>query len=988
MATKSSSSHNAAPKRNSGKPVGGTLTGQFREEDEPKATGGSLCPVVGFGASAGGLEAFSEVLAHLPPDTGMAFVLVQHLDPKHASVLSELLARSSSMPVKEVRDGAPVEPNHVYVISPNTNLIVSGGALRLLPRSGPGPQMSIDLFFESLAAEEGNKAIGVVLSGSATDGTLGLKAIKAGGGITFSQDERSAKYDGMPRSAIASDCVDFILSPEKIAHELVRIARHPYVARIKSEAGTDPAEPEFGEVFAMLRNATGVDFTHYKRATIQRRIHRRMALNRVDEPRDYIKFVRQNRGELQALFQDILIHVTCFFRESGMFDFLKSRIFPSLLRGRASGDPIRIWVPGCSTGEEPYSVAISLLEYLNDNRMEAAIQIFGTDLSEAALEKARAGVYPDSIANDVSAERLRKFFIKVDGSYQISRSVRDLCIFARQNLTKDPPFSKLDLITCRNVLIYLGPVLQQKLMRTFHYALKPKGFLVLGISETVGTATDLFQFIDVRQRAYARRSAGFPATSSASLDLGPSGQYDQASPEAAQPKQSERSLHLEASVKVDQVLLSRYCPPAVVVDSNLQILQFRGRTTPYLEHASGDANLNLLKMSRGGLGMEIRKLVHRARLKDALVRSQTFQIGQNETLRQVRLSVTPVKTAGMTEPQFLVVFEDIPSAPAGETRGGKPRNKIPAPAARRLKELEQELGSAKLYLQSVIQVQEATTEELKSANEEIQSSNEELQSTNEELLTAKEELQSTNEELTTVNEEMHGRNAELVRINNDISNVLNSVNIPIVMLGSDLRIRRFTPQAEKVLNLRNSDIGRPIGDFKPKINVPDLELLFLDSIDNLTIKEREVQDKAGRSYSMSIRPYRTLDNKIDGAVMALFDVTDRKATTDARYRRLFETARDGILMLEGDTGEVVDVNPFAATLTGYSRTELVGRRLWDAGIFSPADLQDMATGLAGHEVWQRNLSIAGRTHEPREVEVIATAYQEEGKRLFHISLRV
>ncbi len=975
MAAKSTSPRKARSSRNA-------KLEQAHPAGESEAPGGSRCPVVGFGASAGGLEAFSEVLAHLPADTGMAFVLVQHLDPKHASVLAELLSRSSSMPVKEIRDGMPVEPNHVYVISPNANLTVSSGVLRLSPRSSPGAQMSVDLFFESLAAEEGNKAIGVVLSGSATDGTLGLKAIKAGGGITFCQDERSAKYDGMPRSAIAAECVDFVLSPEKIAHELVRIARHPYVSRVKSDAGADPAEAEFGEVFLMLRNATGVDFTHYKRATIQRRIHRRMALNHVDEPRDYIKFVRQNRGEIQALFQDILIHVTCFFRESGMFDFLKNRIFPSLLRDRPSGDPIRIWVPGCSTGEETYSVAICLLEYLHDNRLEAGIQIFGTDLSEAALEKARAGIYPDSIANDVSTERLRSFFIKVDGSYQITRSVRDLCIFARQNLTKDPPFSKLDLITCRNVLIYLGPVLQQKLMRTFHYALKPKGFLVLGISETVGTATDLFQFIDVRQKAYARRSAS-PSTS---LDIVPPVERDEIRVEPAHDKQSERFIHVEAHRKIDEVLLSRYCPPAVVVDANLQILQFRGRTTPYLEHASGDANLSLLKMSRGGLGMEVRKLVQRSRLKDALVRSQTFQIGQSETLRQVRLSVTPVKVTGMAEPQFLVVFEE-PPAPSG-AKGTKAGAGLSAASARRLKELEQELGSAKLYLQSVIQEQEATTEELKSANEEIQSSNEELQSTNEELLTAKEELQSINEELTTVNEEMHGRNAELVRINNDISNLLNSVNIPIVMLGNDLRIRRFTPQAEKVLNLRPNDLGRPIGDFKSKINVPDLELLFLDAIDNLTIKEREVQDKAGRSYSMSIRPYRTLDNKIDGAVMALFDVTDRKATTDARYRRLFETARDGILMLEGETGEIVDANPFATSLTGYSRTELVGRRLWDTGIFSPADLQDMATGLAAHDGWQRSLTIASRTRERQGVELVATAYQEEGKRVFHISLRV
>jgi two-component system CheB/CheR fusion protein len=971
MAAKSSSRRKGSPKR----------SGTLGNKGEPP------CPVVGFGASAGGLEAFSEVLAHLPEDTGMAFVLVQHLDPKHKSVLAELLARSSSMPVVEVRHRMRIVPNRVYVISPNANLILSGGRLRPVPRSGPGAQMSIDLFFHSLAEQQGSKAIGVVLSGSASDGTLGLKAIKAEGGITFCQDEHSAKYDGMPRSAIASECVDFVLSPEKIAHELVRIGRHPYVSPIKTEAGIASAEPDFGEVFALLRNATGVDFTHYKQATIQRRIHRRMALNRIDEPLDYVKFVRRHKGEIQALFQDILIHVTCFFREPGMFDFLKQRIFPSLARDRPSHDPIRIWVPGCSTGEEPYSVAISLLEYLHHNGNAASIQIFGTDLSEQSLEKARAGIYPESIANDVSADRLRKFFVKVDGSYQISRAVRDLCIFARQNLTKDPPFSKLDLITCRNVLIYLGPALQQRLMRTFHYALKPDGFLVLGISETVGTASDLFQAIDVRQKAYARKAPGL-GLSSAVLDFGASAERDEIRAEPAQPHQSERSRYVEAVYRIDQVLLSRYCPPAVVVTADLHILEFRGRTTPYLEHAAGEATLSLVKMSRGGLGMEVRKLVQRARLKNASVQSQTLQIGDRETLRQVRLSVTPVQTPGLHEPHFLVVFEEIAPTLSGKRGGGKAGAKASTPAARRLKELEQELGSAKLFLQSVIQEQEATTEELKSANEEIQSSNEELQSTNEELLTAKEELQSTNEELTTVNEEMIGRNAELVRINNDISNLLNSVNIPIVMLGSDLRIRRFTSQAERVLNLRPSDIGRPIGDFKPKINVPELELLFQDAIDNLAVREREVLDREGRYYSMTIRPYRTVDNRIDGAVMSLFDVTDRKASTDSRYRRLFEMARDAVFLADAATGEVMDLNPLVTTLTGYSRTELFGRQLRDTGIFDLSDLQAMASGLADRENWKRRLSVTNRNGEAQAVDAAASVYQEEGRRVFHISLRV
>jgi two-component system CheB/CheR fusion protein len=801
-------------------------------------------------------------------------VFVQHLDPRHSSVLTELLARSTSIPVQEVKDGMIVKPNHVYVIPPNANLSISGGRLRLVPRAATGQQMPIDLFFRSLAVQEGSKAIGVILSGTASDGTLGLEVIKDAGGVTFCQDPQSAKYDGMPRSAMAAGCVDFVLPPRGIAAELVRLGRHPYVADVKTTAGTDEPEPEpepdFAEIFAILRTETGADFTFYKHATIRRRILRRMALNHVGTPQRYVDLIKENRSELQSLFKDILINVTGFFREPAAFDFLKSRVLPTLLRDRGAADPIRIWVPGCSTGEEAYSIGICVLEYLSDSGIESGIQVFGTDLNEAVLEKARAGIYPENIAGEVSAERLRRFFTKVNGSFQIARPVRELCVFARQNVTKDPPFSKLDLIVCRNVLIYLAPILQQKLMRLFHYALKPSGHLVLGISETVGAATDLFQPIDQKQKVYARRSGIVAAN--LGLDI-----YRDPRDEHPARMQAEGALAAELQRKIDQLLLARYCPPGVVVDEDLKILQFRGRTAPFLEHPTGEANLNLLKMSRGVLGMEVRKLVQKARAKDATVHSETLQIGRNKAPRPVRISVTPVKIQGVMEAQYVVLFEEAepPEAPA-KPRGRK-LEEAPAPAsARRLRDLEQELAATKLYLQSVIEEQEATTEELKSANEEIQSSNEELQSTNEELLTAKEELQSTNEELTTVNEEMQSRNTELTKTNDDLSNLLSSVNIPIVMLGNDLRIRRFTPQAERVLNLLPTDIGRPIGDFKPKIDVPEMEHLFMDVIDNLTTRQSEVRDKEGRTYSMSIRPYRTGDNRIDGAVMALFDITEGK----------------------------------------------------------------------------------------------------------------
>jgi len=622
-------------------------------------------------------------------------------------------------------------------------------------------------------------------------------------------------------------------------------------------------------------------------------------------------------------------------------------------------------------------VAIALLEYLRERSTETTVQIFGTDLSEIALETARAGIYPESIASEVSAERLRKFFSKVNGSYQISRAVRDLCIFARQNLTKDPPFSKLDLITCRNVLIYLGPVLQQRVMRVFHYALKPSGYLALGQSETVGAATDFFYSVDRRQRVYARKSA--PAT--VALDLS---SYEE-TPAAPAPRKGPDWSSAEFQRRIDQLLLNRYAPPGVVVNADLKILEFRGRTAPFLEHGSGEANLNLLLMSRGGLGLEVRKLVQKAKLNNGLIRGDTLQIGVDEAVRNVRISVIAVNGADNEEPQFVVLFEEVPPP---EKSGKPPKERGPAsPASRKVKELEQELGSTKLYLQSVIEEQEATTEELKSANEEIQSSNEELQSINEELLTAKEELQSTNEELTTVNEEMRGRNAELTQIGNDLSNLLSSVNIPIVMLGSDLRIRRFTPQAEKVLNLLSTDIGRPISDLRPKINVPDLDDLFMEVIDSLAVREREVQDQEGRYYSMWVRPLRTAENKIDGAVMALFDVTERKSLAEARFRRLFETARDGILILDGQTGEILDANPFVFNLLGYQRSDLVGRRASHVGLLPPPELQDLIGNASESKTWLRTLTLYARSGEPLDVEIVGNAYQEIGKRVLQLNIR-
>jgi two-component system CheB/CheR fusion protein len=836
--------------------------------------------------------------------------------------------------------------------------------------------MPVDHFFRSLADDQGSKAIGVILSGTASDGTLGLKAIKAQGGITFAQDEKSARYDGMPRSAVLAGCVDFILPPEGIAREVARLCRHPYVAPPQgAESGNGEPDPQFGPIFAMLRNATGVDFVYYKHATIRRRIMRRMALHKLDRVDQYVEHLRRNPPELGSLFQDILINVTSFFREPSTFETLREKVFPQLLKDRAPEDTVRIWAPGCATGEEVYSLAMCVTEYIRENDLDIAIQVFGTDLSETSLEKARGGTYPESISADVSADRIRRFFTRVDGSYQINRGIRDICIFARQNLTKDPPFSKLDLITCRNVLIYLGPVLQSKVLRYFHYGLKPTGFLVLGLSETVGSNAELFIPFGGKDKIYIKKLS----PQGPHVDLGP---FEDTRFKAEVRRVEDWTSGSELQRRVDQVILAKHAPPGVVVDADLKVLQFRGHTAPYLEHTGGQPSLNLLKMTRGGVGLELRKLIQKVKKTGTGVSSEPLQFPLNEGAKPVSISITPIKGPESSEMAFLILFE--------EPQASEPRRRVVEKGkghpARRLEELEQELESTKQYLQTVIEEQEAASEELKSAHEEVQSSNEELQSTNEELLTSKEELQSTNEELNTVNEEMQGRNSELTHINNDLNNLLSSVNIPIVMLGNDLRIRRFTPQAERALNLLPTDVGRRVTDFRVKLRIPDLESLFVDVIDNLQTKEREVQDQEGRSYLMSIRPYRTGDNKIDGAVMTLIDVTERKQTTEIRYRRLFEASKDGIIILDFATGEILDMNPFVTTCFGFAREDLVGRRFLEAAMFQDSGLQSMAHLQEGESI-HKSASLRNIKGEQVETDIVANAYTEVSKLMVQMNIR-
>jgi two-component system, chemotaxis family, CheB/CheR fusion protein len=906
-----------------------------------------LFPVVGIGASAGGLEAFTQLLSHLPIDTGMAFVLVQHLDPSQKSLLSEILSRTTQMPVCEVQNGITVEPNAVYVIPPNATMTIAKGALHLIPREKiQRASMSIDGFFHSLAADRGDRAIGVILSGADADGSRGLEAIKAAGGITFAQSEDSAQVSNMPNMAIATGHVDFILPPAAIAEKLADISRHPYVASAISTVLTEEpldAKDALSAIFSLLRTATKVDFTRYKHTTIKRRIFRRMALYRLEQLEDYLRYLYENPAEVQALSQEILINVTSFFRDADAFEALKQEVFPAMMRDRSPESPIRVWVAGCSTGEEAYSIAICLLEFLAHQLRKPSIQIFATDVSELAIEKARLGIYPQSQTVDVSSERLQRFFTPIEGSYQINKAVRELCIFARQNLIGDPPFSRLDLISCRNVLIYFGATLQKKVLPMFHYGLMPTGFLLLGTSETVGEFSDLFTLVDRKNKIYAKQ----PASLRLNMDLMTSSHSLDSSPQPIVAGESDRETELHKAA--DRIVLNHYAPVGVVINTQLEILQFRGQTGAYLEPSPGRASLNLLNMVKEGLRLDLRAAIHQARQDEKSVRKEEIPLRESVNtpddgqvrIRQVRLDVIPFKPKAAQETYFLVLFEEMQVVnPVVEksqrNRPSQSKRKQQTSEQQEIQRLQQELDTTKVYLQSIIEEQQSTNQDLRAANEEILSSNEELQSTNEELQTAKEEIQATNEELSTINDELYRRHAETTQIGNDFQNLLGSINIPILMLEGDLRIRRFTPTAASLFNLIPTDVGRPLSDIKHNLTIPNLEQQILEVIETLNLKSQEIQDKDGHWYDLRIRPYRTLDNRIDGAVVVLVEIDVLKHSNDrieaARdyAEAIVQTVREALVVLDEDL-QVVTANQSFYKTFHVSPSETEQCQIFDLG---------------------------------------------------------
>jgi two-component system, chemotaxis family, CheB/CheR fusion protein len=837
-------------------------------------------PVVGIGASAGGLEAASLLFKELSPHLGMAFVLVLHLDPARESAVAEILARVTSMPVVQVKEGMRVEPDHVYVIPPNHEMTIEHGVLHLQSRvvERRSSNTTIDTFLRSLAHSHGRAAIGVILSGTASDGTLGVAAIKGEGGITFAQEPSSAKYDGMPASAIASGYVDFILDPVGIAQEIARIRQHPYIASPHHDDGPRDGEAsDMEQIFRLLRRVTTVDFSGYKAPTIRRRIQRRMTLRKIEKLNDYRALLHRDRPEIDSLYRDLLINVTSFFRNPEAFASLKSVVYPAILQARTSiSGPIRIWVPGCSTGEEVYSHAMSLVEFLAENRANITIQVFGTDLSEAAIQYARTGFYKENIEADVPPARLLRFFHKSDGGYQIKKSIRDLCIFSTQNVFNDPPFSRMDLVSCRNVMIYLGQALQKRVIPIFHYALSPTGFLMLGSSEgLLGSGSELFEMSDKKQKIYRKRQVPTPLPFGFSLDRPEPGPFDGHS--ARQKPPDALKIPLEVQREADRLLLARYVPPAVLINEHLEILQTRGHTASFLELPSGKASLNLLKMARPGLLFELQGAIDEARRQGFEAVRQHVRVDDDKK-KTVSIRVVPFKVPSHAQHSFLIVFESaapdhdrLPSIALAKAQGSPLGSEDQSTQGSQIVQLGQELAATREYLQSIIESQEGTNQELQSANEEIQSGNEELQSTNEELQTSKEELESANEELHTVNEEMQHRNELLTQLNNDLTNLLYSVSVPIVMVGADLSVRRFTPQAASALGLTSTDIGRPIPRLRLKLDMAKLEQNMLDVIQQVKSQELKVQDSDGKWWALRIVPYRTMDNRIDGVVLSVMN---------------------------------------------------------------------------------------------------------------------
>lgn len=859
---------------------------------------GAASSIVGLGASAGGLEAFEAFFRNLPADTGMGFVLVSHLDPSHTSILTEILQRTTTMPVVEATDQMMVEPNRVHVIPPNRDMTLFQGRLQLsLPERPRGQRMPIDAFLRSLAEDRGEHAAGIILSGTGSDGTLGLRAILGGGGISLVQDPATAQYDGMPTSAIHAGFATHVLPPERMPGILQAKCRRQGIAK---EAAPTPATiGGMNQIMMLLRSGTGHDFSGYKKSTIGRRIERRMAQHDIEDIELYARYLKGHPAEIQTLFKELLINVTSFFRDPEAFATLKKDVLPQILAGKPDDYVVRLWVAGCATGEEAYSIAMVLREVMEDSGRDLKTQFYSTDLDDDAIAMARTGFYPPNITQDVSPERLRRFFVKEDSGYRVKKEIREMVVFATQNVIKDPPFTRMDLVSCRNLMIYLEAELQNRLIPAFHYALKPGGVLFLSPSESIGGHTELFSPLSRKWKFY--RTALSIASTRAMMASGLSWATD-----------TTRSLPVEAMTKTKETniaeltrraLVQSFAPVSVMTDCKGDILYVHGDTSRYLRPPPGQATLNAVEMAHEGLQLELRAALSQAvsHGTPTLERDVSFMVGTE--VHRVSLGVRPLPDPEPGLGLILVSFRELPALSSGPP--ARRRRAAGSIDRQRIEELERDLAYTRENLQATIEEQQSSNEELKSANEELQSTNEELQSTNEELETSKEELQSVNEELITVNAELQAKIEQLAGMQNDMKNLLDNINVGTIFLDDRLAIRRFTREAARVYRLVGTDVGRPLGDIKSDLDDEDLLAKAQAVIETLIPFEREVRTTGGEWYLTRIQPYRTLDNVIDGVVITFANVSARVAAEQAEREghdiaeSIADTVDKPMLVLDG-----------------------------------------------------------------------------------------
>ena len=906
----------------------------------------TLIPIVGIGASAGGLEALETFFSHMPDDSGIAFIVVTHMDPHATSFLPDLLGRTTNMHVREAMHGQRLEPNEVIITSPGKALRVEQGILQLSDIEVPhGFPLPIDTLFRSLAEDQEERAIGIILSGTGTDGTLGAKAIKHASGMVMAQSAQSAKFAGMPQSVAAAGLADYIESPEQMPAELLTYVRGPYLLPSGGHRSSPAIVPEvLQDILSLVYAHTGHSFSSYKISTIRRRIERRLNLHQIAAPDQYMRYVREHPDEIDHLFHDLLIGVTSFFRDPDAFETFANTALPELLATKADSESMRVWVAGCSTGEEAYSLAIVLREVLERLHKSCPVQIFATDLDTHAIDTARLGLYPEGIAADVSPERLARFFTHDHSTYQVGKEIREMVVFAPHNVLADPPFTRLDVVACRNLLIYLDPNAQQQLLTLFHYALRPGGLLFLGSSETIGNLGNLFSTQNRQWKIFTRHREAvvpyiLPEHAAVPFYL-TAGRTD--------PDASKAAHASTPSRRAEAYLAQRYAPPSVLITPRGDIVHFHGRTGAYLEPPRGQPNLNIFSMAREGLERVLAPAIRVDQVQEAPVVRYGVKVKTNGSTVDIDVLVERVAELGPLQGLLLVTFRPTATAVTA-LAADPPMVSAPLPRRRRrVADLEQELLETRKSLQSTIEELEASNETLTSTNEELQSTNEEMQSANEELKTSKEEMQSLNEELQTVNAELNGKVNELAHTNDDMTNLLNSTDVGTIFLDLELRIKRFTPQATQVMALIPSDVGRPISDLTSNLDYLSLTEDACEVLRTLRVQEREVRTKDGGTwYLVRILPYRTADNVIDGLVITFVNINMLKSAETGRQHaedrlateiaeRQFSEVRLLVLskvfmeatvpiILEDSAGHITDLNTEAEQAYGWRREELIGQ---------------------------------------------------------------